>query len=119
MRKIILLAALALALPGCETLGSIPASPAAVANATSLDETAARSAEVGYKAFRLALELAVDLGKVKGAKATQMAELDNRLYAAVQAVRAAYRGGNAASYSAAAKEATIALERAQAALSAS
>lgn len=96
MRKLFLipLAALALALPGCNasgSLGPIPSSPGAIAPANELDERLAVGAELAYKTLRLALELGVDAGVIRGERATQMAALDNRAYQAVLAVRAAYR----------------------------
>ena len=120
MRKTILpvLAALALALPGCTATGGIgiPTSPGAISSQTQLDDRLAIGAELAYKTFRLALELAVDAGVVKGELATRMAALDNRAYSATLAVRAAYRSGNAASYQAAYDQALQAINAAQAAI---
>jgi len=101
MKRIIIAAALALA--GCSF--SPPSTPSTVAQATVLDEKIAIGAELAYKAARLAAETGVDAGLIKGAKADRVADADNRALTAVQAVRAAYRAGNAASYSATAKEA--------------
>lgn len=96
----------AFALVGCQGIaGPIPASPSAVANQTVLDEKTAIGAELAYKAARTALELAVDLGRVRGDAAATAIVLDSKAYAALGKVRAAYRAGNAASYAAAAAEA--------------
>lgn len=103
MKRLLIAVSLALVLPGC-TPGAIN-SPGSVANATVLDEQSALGAELAYKAARIAMETAVDAGLIKGARATQVAALDNRAYAAVVAVRAAYRAGNASAYTTAAIEA--------------
>lgn len=107
MRLIFGIAA-ALALSACATTGSppIPTSPGAVADATVLDEKMAIAAEGAYKAARTVIEAATDAGLIRGANATKAAALDNKAYAAVQRVRAAYRAGNASSYDAAYKEAS-------------
>lgn len=106
--RLILGIAAALALGAC-SLGSLPApptSPGAVANTTVLDEKLAITVEGAYKAARLVIETATDAGLIRGANATKAAAIDNKAYAAVQRVRAAYRTGNAASYDAAYKEAS-------------
>ncbi len=84
---------------------AIPAAPAAIADSTALDEQGALGAELAYRASRTAAELAVDVGVLKGERATEVAALDRQAYAALQAVRGAYRTGNAASYEAALGEA--------------
>lgn len=112
MRKLLFACALVCApLAACTTTGGLqaPPPPATVANGTILDEQAAQGVELAYSAFRTALEFAVDTGRVKGEAATRAAALDNRAYAATQAVRAAYRAGNSASYLAAAREARAAI----------
>lgn len=119
MRKLFLFAALPLALAGCglgSVAGNVPTSPGQVAQQTVLDEQGALGVELAYKAFRTALEVAVDAGVLKGANATKAATLDNRAYAAVQAARAAYRAGNAASYAQAVTEARAAINAALAAV---
>lgn len=101
MRKILLAAALALTLPGCAGMTgipNIPAAPVEVADKTTLDESGARGAELSYKAFRTALEMAVDYGVLKGAAAEKAAKLDNDAYSLVLVARAAYRAGNARNY---------------------
>lgn len=109
MKRFTFLAALALA--GCTPGGiaSIPDSPAAVANSTTLDEQGALAAELAYKAARIAVETGVDAGAIKGATATRFAALDSKAYAALGKVRAAYRAGNAATYASALTEARSAV----------
>lgn len=120
MRKLLLAAVLACApaLAGCSTMGlpSVPTAPAQVAERTVLDEQVGAGVELAYKAFRTALEVATDAGIIRGARATQVAALDNRAFAAVQAVRAAYRAGNATGYANAAIEARAAITAALAAV---
>lgn len=98
MRKIFAALALAIALPACSTLGSLPTAPSEAADRTLLDERAAIAVESGYQAVGLALEAAVDAGVLAGPDAAKAATLERRAYSAVQAVRAAYDTGNAASY---------------------
>lgn len=104
MRKLIsgswMAAALALSVAGCAGQGGInvPAAPIDVADKTTLDETGARGVELAYKAFRSAMEIAVDYGVITGAAATRVADLDQRAYALTRAARAAYLAGNARSY---------------------
>lgn len=120
MRKLLLAAALACApaLSACSTLGlpNIPTAPAQVADRTVLDEQVGAGVELAYKAFRTALEVATDAGLIRGATATRVAALDNKAFAATQAVQRAYKAGNAASYAAAAKEARAAITAALAAV---
>lgn len=101
------------ALSACITPGggisSLPASPAAAADQTVLDEQAMLAVELAYKAARTAAELAVDSGVLKGEAAARVAELDNTAFRAVALVRAAYGAGNAASYGAALTEARAAV----------
>jgi len=117
MRKIFTAALAALSLTGC-ALGSLPSvpPPAQVANATVLDEQAALGVELAYKAFRTALEVAVDAGVLRGAAASKAADLDTRAYLATLAVRGAYRAGNAANYAEAVTDARAAITAALAAI---
>lgn len=97
----ILLALSALSLCSCNTLSALsqlPASPAAVCDRTLLDEQAGTGVELGYKAWRVGMELAVDSGKLHGAAATKIAAIDNQLFAGTVAVQTAYKACNAASY---------------------
>lgn len=116
MRKLVI--ASALALSACTTIPA-PPPPATIADTTTLDETGAIGVEVAYKAFRTAMELAVDAGMLKGATALRVRDLDNRAYALVSAARAAYRAGNAATYSAAVDEALSVITSATAAIAGS
>lgn len=105
MKRLAIFAAIALA--GCTPGGltSIPASPSAAADKTVLDEQGALAAELAYKAARIAVETGVDAGVIRGATAARFAELDAKAFASLGKVRAAYRIGNAATYSAALTEA--------------
>lgn len=107
-----LLAALSLGIAACAGFtapAGVPTSPSEAADTTVLDERAALSVELAYKALRLAMETAVDAGALTGERARQAAALDNRAYAAVVAVRTAYRAGNAQSYATAVDEARAAI----------
>ncbi len=109
MKHIALFAALALA--ACQTgapVNILPI-PVTIADRTVADEQVASGLELGYKAFRVALELGVDTGAIKGARATLAASADQRAYTALLAARAAYRTANAPSYIAAAREANAAI----------
>lgn len=90
--------------------------PVTVANATVLDEKAATAVELSYKAMRLAMETAIDAGYLRGENARKAADLDNRAYAAVLAVRSAYNAGNAADYNGAVANAISAVGAATAAV---
>lgn len=104
MRRFLLGLCVAAVLPlaACDTLntGQVPA-PSSVANASKLDEQAAVTAHLGYKAFRIAVETGIGAGLIKGELAGRIATVDNQLYSALQAVDAAYATGNAASFDAA------------------
>lgn len=108
-RNLILSLAAALALSGCSLAGGalsgLPPAPAAVADATTLDEQAALGVELAYQAARTAAEIAVDSGILKGAAAAKVAQLDQQAFLAVAVVRQAYRTGNAADYGTALGEA--------------
>lgn len=113
MKRLIALC-LPLALMACggvtSAINSIPASPAAVADSSTLDEQGALAAELAYKAARVAVETGVDAGLIRGATAAKVAKLDRQAFAALGLVRKAYDAGNAASY-------TSALTAARAAIS--
>jgi hypothetical protein len=98
--KLLLALCAPLALAGCGfgSVASVPPAPVAVADQTVLDEQAALAVELAYKAARLAAELGVDAGVIRGANAARVAALDNAAYQAVLAARAAYRTGNADTY---------------------
>lgn len=114
--RLLFLAPLAL-LAGCTPAPiNVPPPPVTVANSTVLDEKAATAVELSYKAMRLAMETAIDAGYLRGENARNAAELDNRAYAAVLAVRAAYSAGNAAGYDEAIGKALAAVGAAMAAV---
>jgi hypothetical protein len=92
------IALLCLGLAACGPLNSLPPAPAALADKTLLDEQSALSVELAYQAEALTLRTALRSGLLTGDAATRAAALDNRAYAAVTAVRAAYDAGNASGY---------------------
>ena len=94
-----LMLSLAACAPALKAIGNIPANPAAVASQTKLDEQAALSVELAYKAARLTVSTATRAGLVTPQNATKLAAADNKAYMAVVLVREAYAAGNAASYS--------------------
>src|SRR3546814_13629132 len=96
MRRLILAAAMVLALPACSTLSG--GGPVLVTQATALDEKIAVSVELAYRAARLAMETGVDAGLIKGPRAAQVAAHYNQASSSVQAVRAAYKAGHAPRY---------------------
>lgn len=107
MKRFMIFAPLALA--GCAAIPAVPSSPAAVADQSALDEQAALSVELAYKAARLVVETGVDGGLIKGTLATRIAAYDRRAYAAVIGVRSAYEAGNADGYLSAVQEARAAI----------
>jgi hypothetical protein len=92
MKKFLLLCALSVRSAACSVCGfsTIPTSPSSIANTTKLDEQAALTAQLAYKSWRIAVETGVNAGLIKGQLATHVAQLDNQLYSALQAVDAAY-----------------------------
>lgn len=94
-RFIIALGSLAMA--ACATL---PSSPVALANRTTADERIATPAELAYKSWRLAVDIAIDSKKLTpgSSKAIKIADIDNQLYTAVQLVRATYNVPNSSDY---------------------
>ena len=95
-----ILVAVSLAVAAVSTAGCTQwyAGPGAVAGASVLDERVALDVELTYKAARMAMETAVDAGLLKGEDARKASELNRKAYAAVLAVRAAYRAGNSQTY---------------------
>lgn len=114
-RYLVAFAALSLASCGVVGTGVLP-TPVEYANRTAADEQAAVAVENGYKAFRLALELGVDAGVIKGERARVAAAADQRAYAALLAFRQAYRTANAADLLAAGRSANLAIAQAIAAV---
>lgn len=113
MKMLLFAAPVLLSLSGCGfgaiNTSAIPASPAAAAETTALDEQAALSVELAYKAARLVVETATDAGLIKGPLAARLAGYDAQAYRATLAVRAAYRAGNSANYITAIQEARSAI----------
>lgn len=97
-----------------DTVGVAP--PSTVADRTILDEKVGISVELAYKAWRVALETALDAKLVPASKAAQLAALDKKAYDATLIVQGAYATGNATSYRAAADEAIATLRQALALL---
>lgn len=98
---------LALALTACvPTTGTviIPA-PIEFAGRTAADEQIAIGIEQGYKAFRMALELGVDTGVIKGDRARLAARADAQAYSGVLIAREAYLTANAEDFINAARSA--------------
>ncbi|MES2902842.1 MAG: hypothetical protein V4696_01530 [Pseudomonadota bacterium] len=109
MKALILAGAFALSacVPALPT--NIPTAPVEVANRTAADEQIAIGVESGYKAFRLAIELGVDTGVIKGERASRAASADKRAYAALLVLRQAYATANAADFLTAARAANAAV----------
>ncbi len=120
MRALILIASLVLSacsVPDAAAhIGGLPSSPSVVCDKSTLDETGGQLVELGYRLFVTAGELGVETGKIKGAAATRVRALDDKLFAATQAVQNAYATCNAASYAAAIENAKAVLTSANAAL---
>lgn len=114
MKRAILVAMASLSMVACTTVPThvvgVPTSPVVVADKTILDEKVGIAVETAYKAFRLAVELAVDSGVLKGDKAAKIAAIDNRAYAFTLATQRAYNAGNSASYISASTEALAAIK---------
>lgn len=109
-----LLLALSLSLAACgpvTTVGSIPA-PSEFAGRTAVDEQVAVGVEQGYKAFRLALELGVDTGVIKGDRAVKARAANTTAYNSVLVMRQAYSTANSEDFLAAARSANMTIARA-------
>ena len=120
MKRIALVIMAALSLTGCAGLSALmmPPAPASYAERTTLDESAALTAELAYKVAGSMVDLAVQAKIVKPGTplAVKIADADDRAYMALQAVRSAYRTGNAGNYAIAATEARAAIEAMRAAV---
>lgn len=102
MRSLILIAAAALSLSACQTTGSIPTSPGAIANQTTADEKGGLVIETLYYAANRAGALAIRTGVVTDtAKIARIGELDLAAKAWVTTGRNAYDAGNSSGYDAA------------------
>ena len=118
MLKTFFAAILAVSLTACSVVGptgSIPA-PVELADRTAKDEQAAIAIENGYKAFRLAVELGVDTGVIKGERAAAVAKADQCAYAALLVFRQAYKTANSADLVAAGRNVNAAIDQAIAAV---
>ena len=92
---------------GCMT---VPTSPGTVAGQTQLDERIAIGVELAYQAAALSATTARQAGLIGDAQWARVKLIDNRAYAGVRAVRAAYRVGNADGYATAFVETQTALK---------
>lgn len=106
--------ALLLVLSACAPLGILaglaqPPAPVTLADRTTLDEQGLLGLELAYKGGRMAAEAGVDLGLIRGEVALKLAALDDKAFRALGAARAAYRAGNAASYTTALGEGQAAI----------
>ena len=106
--------ALLLVLSACAPLGILaglaqPPPPVTLADRTTLDEQGLLGLELAYKGGRMAAEAGVDLGLIRGEVALKLAALDDKAFRALGAARAAYRAGNAASYTTALGEGQAAI----------
>lgn len=82
-----------------------PPTPVALADTTTIDERAALTVEIAYKATGALVEAAVDAGRIKGATALRVDAIDAEAARWVGAARSAYDAGNAAGYAEAAAKA--------------
>jgi hypothetical protein len=100
MKRFFFALALPLALVGASGgCSSIPSSPSAVASTTVLDEKGAIGVELAYTAAAKASSVAIRSGAVTDpAVIAHIGQLNEKAYAAVKAVRAAYAAGNSDSY---------------------
>ena len=119
--KLLLTIVAALSLTGCTLAQAsgplgIPV-PVEYANRTAVDEQVGVGIENGYKAFRTAVELAVDTGFLKGERAATVQRANRCAYAAVNVYRQAYKTANAADLLLAARSANIAIAQAVASFS--
>ena len=98
----LILAAGALALPGC----AVPTRPAVLAEATRLDERALIGLEASYAAARMTAEAAVDAGLVYPETAVPLRDINRRAYDLLIVARAAYDAANAPGLASALAEAS-------------
>lgn len=106
MKRLLIPLALCLSLTAClGSTASIPTSPSAVADKTTLDEEIGLGATVAYRGAVAAARLANQIRPFNAATKARAAELDNQAFAAIKALRTAYEAGNASDYRAAATKA--------------
>lgn len=97
MRRFLIAICLAASLPLAGGCATIPTGTAQLADQTKVDEQLAIGANLGYKAFRLAVETGVQSGFIKGTLATKVADVDSRLFGLIQTIDSAYKSGNSQS----------------------
>lgn len=92
-------AAMAVLLAGCgpSGCGTIPGTGgvSAAAQATTVDEKAVISAEAAFQTTSILINVAIDSGQLKGAKAKQVGVYYDAAHKALVAARGAYKLGNA------------------------
>jgi len=93
-----IIAALALALAGCTFPGSLPGSPAVLADQTELDEQAGLAVELAFQGATLAVTTAARADLIPADQRPRVSAAQQDAYDAVLRVRAAYDAGNAATY---------------------
>lgn len=93
MKRLLIAAALTLALPACN-LQNPPTSPGQVANHTVADDIAMRAVEQLYGVSTHLLEMAADTKAIKGADAVKADQLQTKLDQGVAVARTAYRAFN-------------------------
>lgn len=97
MRSFVLIVCLALSACAGIPAGIVP-TPSTVTEQTKLDEQAAITVNLAYKAWLITVETGINAGLIKGTLATRVAVVDNQLYTALKAVDSAYAAGNASNY---------------------
>lgn len=101
-----------MAMAACQSLppvGGIPAAPAAGADTIKLDERIALGGEALYQGAVLIARTRLTFGGVSAAEAGRWKRADETAHDAVKALRSAYAASNAASYTAAWRQAQLAI----------
>ena len=106
--------ACALSVSACATVPGAGVQPSAYADQTKADEQSAQTAELAYKSWRVAVTAGAQAGLIKGQTATDIAAIDNKLYAALTIVESAYAGGNSTTIAGAVNQFNTALTQANA-----
>ena len=98
-----------LMLAACTTPGSIPPGPSVIADQTTMDERTVIAFDTAVSTAADLATVAVKAGLVKGANLDRLAALSAKARAAVLALGAAYRAGNATGYAEAIGQANSAI----------
>lgn len=107
--RFVALAILSLAAARVAACAVAPAAPVALADRMTLDERAVLRAEHVYQAAATVALAASQAGIIPASARPTIAAADQRAYAALRAMRAAYAAGNAGSYEQAGREAEAAM----------